>query len=257
MLSYSLGYSAPAASRSAVGFKPCDLVGVAAFEPAASSSRTQVHRSAGRYYPWADLLRLSTVVRGSSWTNVAIVTQLVTQAALGDLSPPAPVCSQDSLSGFFAGLAANACCWRRGNRLDAYRMAIMRAVATAAPSSSVQATAWTSGICWSSALAGGSLPVIRRQPIRATFWAASTAISPAASFSARTEGPSPFSAIGVPRAAAEHRGHPQRLCALSSHSTLLGEGTALETRLRLILGFYGISAKDAAGSRRRGPGLAS
>src|SRR5215831_5226456 len=41
MLSYSLSYSAPAASRSAVGCKPCDLVGVAGFEPAASSSRTQ------------------------------------------------------------------------------------------------------------------------------------------------------------------------------------------------------------------------
>jgi hypothetical protein len=36
-----LSYSAPAASRSAVGCMPCDLVGVAGFEPAASSSRTK------------------------------------------------------------------------------------------------------------------------------------------------------------------------------------------------------------------------
>jgi hypothetical protein len=35
-----LSYSAPVASRSAVGCKPGDLVGVAGFEPAASSSRT-------------------------------------------------------------------------------------------------------------------------------------------------------------------------------------------------------------------------
>ena len=79
-------------------------------------------------------------------------------------------------------------------------MANMRAVAMAAPSSSVQATAWPSGTCWPSGLAGGSLPVIRLQPTRITFWAASTAISPVASFSARTERPSPFSAIGSPRA---------------------------------------------------------
>jgi hypothetical protein len=84
-------------------------------------------------------------------------------------------------------------------------MANMRAVAMAAPSSSVQATAWPSGICWSSGLAGGSLPLIRLQPTRITFWAASTAISPAASFSARTERPSPFFAIGSPRPAAKHR----------------------------------------------------
>jgi hypothetical protein len=41
MLSYSLSYSASAASRSAGGCMPCDLVGVAGFEPAASSSRTE------------------------------------------------------------------------------------------------------------------------------------------------------------------------------------------------------------------------
>ena len=41
MLSYSLGYSASALSRSAAGCMPFDLVGVAGFEPAASSSRTK------------------------------------------------------------------------------------------------------------------------------------------------------------------------------------------------------------------------
>src|SRR3984957_991079 len=41
MLSYSLGYSAPVVDRSAAGRVPCDLVGVAGFEPAASSSRTK------------------------------------------------------------------------------------------------------------------------------------------------------------------------------------------------------------------------
>ncbi len=40
MCSYSLGYSAPATGRSVVGRMPFDLVGVAGFEPAASSSRT-------------------------------------------------------------------------------------------------------------------------------------------------------------------------------------------------------------------------
>src|SRR5262249_53768159 len=39
-LTRMLSYSIPAAGRSAVGCKPCDLVGVAGFEPAASSSRT-------------------------------------------------------------------------------------------------------------------------------------------------------------------------------------------------------------------------
>ena len=41
MLSYSLGYSAPADSRADVGHMPSELVGVAGFEPAASSSRTK------------------------------------------------------------------------------------------------------------------------------------------------------------------------------------------------------------------------
>jgi hypothetical protein len=59
--------------------------------------------------------------------------------------------------------------WRRGNRKDAYLMAIMRDVVMAAPSSSVQATARPSGTCWSSGAAGGSPPVTRLQPIRAAF----------------------------------------------------------------------------------------
>jgi hypothetical protein len=37
----SLGYSAPAISRPLLGRMPCELVGVAGFEPAASSSRTK------------------------------------------------------------------------------------------------------------------------------------------------------------------------------------------------------------------------
>jgi hypothetical protein len=57
------------------------MVGVAGFEPAASSSRSQVHRSSSRPYLRADLLRLSMVVRGSPCKDAAIVTQLVTQAA--------------------------------------------------------------------------------------------------------------------------------------------------------------------------------
>ena len=47
----------------------------------ASSSRSQVHRSAAKSLPQTGLLRLSMVVRGSPRTNVAIDTQLVTQAA--------------------------------------------------------------------------------------------------------------------------------------------------------------------------------
>jgi len=45
----------------------------------ASSSRSQVHRSSRRAYLAAGLPRVSVDVRGSPWTNVAIVTQLVTQ----------------------------------------------------------------------------------------------------------------------------------------------------------------------------------
>ena len=148
------------------------------------------------------------------------------------------------VSELFAWAAASR--WRRGNRKDAYRMAIMRAVVTAAPSSSVQATAWTSGIRWSSGLAGGSVPVTRLQPTRATFWAASTASSPAACFSARLERSLPSSAIGIPRPAAKHRGHRRRLCAQSSHSTPLTERNASDARLRLILRFHTLSAEDVA-----------
>ena len=62
-------------------------VGVAGFEPAASSSRSQVCRSTRRRFLWAGLLRLSMVVRGSPWMNVVIVTQLVTRAARGTPTP--------------------------------------------------------------------------------------------------------------------------------------------------------------------------
>ena len=58
------------------------LVGVAGFEPAASSSRSQVHRSASRSCPGTGLPRLSVGVRGSPPTNLVIVTQLVTRAVL-------------------------------------------------------------------------------------------------------------------------------------------------------------------------------
>ncbi len=69
------------------GKQPADLgilVGVAGFEPAASSSRSQVHRSQSRPYLWVVLLRLSMVVRGSPCKDVAIVTQLVTRGGWGD-----------------------------------------------------------------------------------------------------------------------------------------------------------------------------
>lgn len=115
------------------------------------------------------------------------------------LGPQAEVAG---VSGLCAWAAANASRWRRDSRVVAYLMAIMRAVVMAAPSSSVQATARPSGTCWSSGAAGGSAPVTRRQPIRTAFWAASTAIIPAACSSAWTERLAPFSAIGVPRAAA-------------------------------------------------------
>jgi hypothetical protein len=144
------------------------------------------------------------------------------------------------VSELFAWAAASR--WRRGNRKDAYLMAIMRAVVTAAPSSSVQATAWTSGIRWSSGLAGGSVPVTRLQPTRATFWAASTASSPAACFSARLARSLPSSAIGIPRPAAKHRGHRRRLCAQSSHSTPLTGRNASDAILR----FHTLSAEDVA-----------
>ena len=41
MLSYSLSYSAPSSVYSSVSHMPSELVGVAGFEPAASSSRTK------------------------------------------------------------------------------------------------------------------------------------------------------------------------------------------------------------------------
>ena len=54
----------------------------------ASSSRSQVHRSASRSYPWAGLLRLSMGVRGSPPTYAVIVTRLVTRAAQQGASSP-------------------------------------------------------------------------------------------------------------------------------------------------------------------------
>jgi putative acetyltransferase len=56
-----------------------DLAGVAGFEPAASSSRSQVHKSPRRAYLRADLLGLSGNVRRGPCRDGAIVTQLVTQ----------------------------------------------------------------------------------------------------------------------------------------------------------------------------------
>ncbi len=41
MASYSLSYSARIGPRLSARLMPCDLVGVAGFEPAASSSRTK------------------------------------------------------------------------------------------------------------------------------------------------------------------------------------------------------------------------
>jgi hypothetical protein len=54
--------------------------GLAGFEPAASSSRSQVHTLPSSSYPRAGLARLSVGVRGSPPANVAIVTQLATRS---------------------------------------------------------------------------------------------------------------------------------------------------------------------------------
>ncbi len=102
------------------------------------------------------------------------------------------------------------CRWPRGNKVDAYLMAIMRAVVMAAPSSSVQATAWPRGTCLSSGAAGGSLPVTRLQPSCSPLRAATTATSPAASFSVRLARPSPLPGIGASRDACHAPRIPQR-----------------------------------------------
>src|SRR6516225_11049961 len=98
--------------------------------------------------------------------------------------------------------------------LDVYLMAIMRAVAMAAPITSVQTMARPSGACWSSGPSGGSLPVTRFQaswsPLKTP---AATAI-PTACFSVWLTRLSDLSpAIAIPRLAARHRKNPQRhLC---------------------------------------------
>lgn len=64
-----------------IHLQPDSAIDWTASSSLASSSRSQVHKSVSRFYPQAGLLGVSTVVHGSPQTNVAIVTQLVTQAA--------------------------------------------------------------------------------------------------------------------------------------------------------------------------------
>jgi hypothetical protein len=65
-------------ATSRMGEWPLIWVGVAGFEPAASSSRSQVHRSARRVYPRLACWEPSMAVRASPRMNAAIVTQFVT-----------------------------------------------------------------------------------------------------------------------------------------------------------------------------------
>ena len=81
-------YSAREKGRPRRSQVACDLVGVAGFEPAASSSRSQVPGLSWWAHPAADLVELSANVRRNPCWNAAIVTQWVTQALLGSVSGP-------------------------------------------------------------------------------------------------------------------------------------------------------------------------
>ena len=77
---WMLSYSPPAISRLFLGRMPSELVGVAGFEPAASSSRSQVQvptPSAAACLAWD---RSSMGVRWRPPLSVAIVTHFVTQS---------------------------------------------------------------------------------------------------------------------------------------------------------------------------------
>ena len=78
-----------------------DPFGTPAITILASSSRSQIDGSSSRPYLWVVLLRLSMVVRGSPCKDVAIVTQLGTQAAH---RCPVAVDSRRGLAGLPAGL---------------------------------------------------------------------------------------------------------------------------------------------------------
>ena len=78
-LTRMLSYSAPAGSRSAVGYEPCDLVGVAVFEPAASSSRSQIAERNATAVVNLTSERPSVNVRQRPVMYVPVVTQLVTR----------------------------------------------------------------------------------------------------------------------------------------------------------------------------------
>ena len=67
------------------GNRPLTWVGVAGFEPAASSSRSQVYRSSGWAYLGADLWRVSVNVCGGPLRYEVVVTQLVTSRSVRTL----------------------------------------------------------------------------------------------------------------------------------------------------------------------------
>ena len=79
VLSYSLSYSPLAVSRCGGDQMPSELVGVAGFEPAASSSRSQVQTGATCGLARVACARPSVGVRRRPPSAVAIVTHFVTQ----------------------------------------------------------------------------------------------------------------------------------------------------------------------------------
>src|SRR5690349_24236154 len=89
--------------------------------------------------------------------------------------------------------------------MDAYLLAIMRAVFMAAPSSAAQVTAWPTGTCLLSGAAGGSVPVTSFQPACSPRRTANEATGAASSFSIRLLRGSRLPGIGILRGAAKHR----------------------------------------------------
>src|SRR6516162_4148971 len=69
--------------------RPLTWVGVAGFEPAASSSRSQVRRPRWCGFSYLTWARASVSVRWCMWVCAAIVTQLVTQLVSQSARRPA------------------------------------------------------------------------------------------------------------------------------------------------------------------------
>jgi hypothetical protein len=76
-----LSYSPPASGRPGTSRMPSELVGVAGFEPAASSSRSQVSDHSGSRILPLTSSSLSAAVHWCVVPAVGIVTQLVTRSA--------------------------------------------------------------------------------------------------------------------------------------------------------------------------------